>query len=75
MKLCGGYPNEIFQILINFCARRRFSPVEAQMSNNPPEVGEKIRNAMGAKLNRDIIVGTSKLYAPLLKKMQGTGSG
>ena len=55
-------------VLAGFC----FSPVEAQMSNNPPEVGEKIR-AMGAKLNRDIIVGTSKLYAPLLKKMPRNG--
>jgi hypothetical protein len=43
------------------------TPTTAQMSANPPEVGAKIRE-MGAKLNRDIIIGTVKLYGPLQKK-------
>ena len=42
------------------------------MSANPPEVGAKIRE-MGAKLNRDIIIGTVKLYGPLQKKMKRDG--
>jgi len=37
----------------------------AQMSANPPEVGEKIK-AMGARLTRDIVITTYKLYTPLL---------
>jgi acetyl esterase len=48
------------------------TPTTAQMSANPPEVGAKIR-AMGAKLNRDIVIGTNKLYGPLLKKMKRDG--
>ena len=48
------------------------TPTTAQMSANPPEVGAKIRE-MGAKLNRDIIIGTVKLYGPLQKKMKRDG--
>ena len=48
------------------------TPTTAQMSANPPEVGAKIR-AMGAKLNRKIVVSTFKLYGPLLKKMPRDG--
>ena len=41
-------------------------PASGQMSANPPEIGAKIR-AMGAKLNRDVIVSTVNLYSPLLR--------
>jgi acetyl esterase/lipase len=44
----------------------------AQMSANPPEVGAKIK-AMGARLNRDIVITTAKLYAPLLAAAPKTG--
>ena len=44
------------------------NPANAQMSANPPEVGAKIRE-MGAKLGRDVVVTTNKLYGPLLRKM------
>jgi dienelactone hydrolase len=48
------------------------NPVNAQMSANPQEVGAKIRE-MGAKLGRDVVVTTNKLYGPLLRKMPRKG--
>jgi len=44
----------------------------AQMSANPPQVGEKIRE-MGNKLNPDVIKGTYKLYGSLLAKAPKDG--
>ncbi len=48
------------------------SPTQAQMSANPPEIAKKIRE-MGPKLNRDIVIGTNKLYEPLMKNMPRDG--
>jgi acetyl esterase len=48
------------------------TPTQAQMSANPPEIGQKIRE-MGPKLNRKIVMGTNKLYGPLMKKMARDG--
>ena len=48
------------------------NPVNAQMSANPSEIGAKIR-AMGATINRGLIMNTYKLYAPLLKKAPKDG--
>jgi len=41
------------------------TPSPAQMSANPPEVGQKIR-ALGVELTPELIETTRKLYAPLL---------
>ena len=44
----------------------------AQMSENPPNVGEEIQS-MGANLTRDIVRATTKLYAPLIENMPRDG--
>lgn len=49
-----------------------FSPVLAEMSDNPPHVGQKIRE-MGNKLNPKVIGGTRQLYGPLIAESPKDG--
>lgn len=48
------------------------SPAHAQMSANPPEVGEAIRK-MGPDLTREMFGGTLKAYAPIHAKTSTEG--
>ena len=47
-------------------------PAAAQMSANPPNIGEEIRN-MGARMGPNIVRTTNRLYGPLLKNMPRDG--
>ncbi len=47
-------------------------PAAAQMSANPPNVGEEIRN-MGTRMGPNIVRTTIGLYGPLLKNMPRDG--
>jgi len=58
----------VFFSLVVFAA----ATSQAQMSANPPQVGEKIR-AMGNKLNPEVIKSTYMLYGPLLAKAPKDG--
>lgn len=61
----------LFMILFQLVAFAATSS-QAQMSANPPQVGEKIR-AMGNKLSPEVIKATNMLYGPLLAKASKDG--
>jgi dienelactone hydrolase len=58
-------PRKALYLLLPLLLSLFAAPSPAQMSANPPEVGQKIRE-LGVELSPQLIETTKKLYAPLL---------